>query len=56
MTTPLLYLRCLQIGLSISDLDLLSIGMITDMFIERENDDFEYDSETEATQEDFDRF
>ena len=27
MTTPLFLLRCVQIGLSISELDLLTIGM-----------------------------
>ena len=28
MTTPLFLLRCVQLGLSICDLDLLSIGLI----------------------------
>lgn len=56
MTTPLLYLRCLQIGLSISDLDLVTIGMVTDMFIEQANDEVDDSAETDATQEDFDRF
>ena len=30
-------LRCVQCGISISDLELLSIGMINDMFIEMKN-------------------
>ena len=46
-------LRCVQCGISISDLDLLSIGMINDMFIEKQND--EYDYPVMATQEDIDR-
>lgn len=54
MTTPLFLLRCVQIGLSIRDLDLLTIGMVNDMYAESSNDDYKY-SEV-ATQEDFDRF
>ena len=41
MTTPLFLLRCVQLGLSMADLDLLSIGLVNDMFTERENDDAE---------------
>ena len=54
MTTPLFLLRCEQIGLSLSDLDLLTIGMVNEMFIEKENDEATY--EYKATQDDFDRF
>lgn len=54
MTTPLFLLRCVQIGLSLSELDLLTIGVVNDMFCERENDDFSYKSL--ATQDDFDKF
>lgn len=54
MTTPLFLLRCLQIGLSLRDLDLLTVGMVNDMFVERSNDECEY--ATLASQEDFDRF
>ena len=32
MTTPLFLLRCVQIGLSISELDLLTIGTVNDMY------------------------
>ncbi len=35
-------LRCVQCGISISDLELLSIGMINDIFIELKNDDYKY--------------
>lgn len=42
MTTALFLLRCLQIGLRISDLDLLTIGMVEDMGIESINDSYPY--------------
>ena len=54
MTTPLFLLRCVQIGLSLSDLDLLTIGMVNELFIEKEND--EYDYPIKANQEMFDSF
>lgn len=54
MTTPLFLLRCVQIGLTLSDLDLLTIGMVNEMFIEKDNDEATY--EFKATQDDFDRF
>ena len=54
MTTPLFPLRCVQLGLSMADLELLSIGLINDMYAESRNDDCKYAQL--ATQEDFDRF
>ena len=54
MTTPLFLLRCVQIGLSISDLDFLTIGLVNDLFTERKNDDYPYSYQ--ATQADFDKF
>ena len=54
MTTPLFLLRCLEIGLSIRDLDYLTIGMVMDIWTEKGNDSVKYDSI--ATQEDFDKF
>ncbi len=42
MTTPLFLLRCLQVGLSIRELDLLTVGMVNDIFIENMNDDCGY--------------
>lgn len=54
MTTPLFLLRCKQLGLSMTELDLLTIGLINDMFTERENDDISYDFK--ATQDDMDAF
>ena len=54
MTTPLFLLRCVQIGLSIRYLDLLTIGMVNDMYAESRNDDYNY--KEIASQDDFDRF
>ena len=57
MTTPLFLLRCVQLGISIRDLDLLTIGMVNDMFVESENDqDADKNYSVLATQADFDRF
>lgn len=47
-------LRCVQIGLSMPDLDFLDYGMVIDMMTERQNDDYNY--KELATQADFDRF
>jgi hypothetical protein len=54
MTTALFLLRCVEIGISIADLDLLTIGMVMDIWTEKGNDSTTYDSV--ATQEDFDKF
>lgn len=59
MTTALFLLRCVEIGISIADLDLLTIGMVTDMFVEKGNDSAEssdVESVLVAGQEEFDRF
>lgn len=57
MTTPLFLLRCVQLGISIRDLDLLTIGMVNDMYVESGNDqDADKHYHTLASQEDFDRF
>lgn len=53
-TTGLYLLRCLEIGLHPSDLHYLDYGTVTDMIIEKNNDDCEYNYI--ATQEDMDRF
>ena len=44
MTTPLFLLRCVQLGISIRDLDLLTIGMVNKGYAQI------------ATQRDFDLF
>ena len=54
MTTPLFLLRCVEVGISIRDLDLLTIGIVLDMWTEKSNDDMKY--EQVAQQEDFDIF
>ena len=35
-------LTCVQLGISIADLDLLTIGLVNDMFTERQNDGYSY--------------
>ena len=55
MTTPLFLLRCKQLGLSMQELELLTIGLIDDMFIEKENDEYGGWHEV-AEQADFDAF
>ena len=54
MTTALFMLRCVQLGLSIADLDLLTIGSVNDMFNESARDKIQW--REEANQADFDRF
>lgn len=54
MTTALFLLRCTEIGVPIRDLELLSVGMVMEMFAEKQNDGFKYPYL--ATQEDFDKF
>ena len=54
MTTPLFLLRCVQIGLSIRDLDLLTIGMVNDMYAESRNDECQDSWRQLALQEDMD--
>lgn len=57
MTTPLFLLRSVEIGISISDLDLLTIGLVIDMWTEKGNDGVKYKKVArEATQEDFNKF
>ena len=48
-------LRCVQLGISIRDLDLLTIGLVNDMYAENSNDDYKGYKEV-AIQEDFDKF
>ena len=55
MTTPLFLLRCVQLGISIRDLDLLTIGMVNDMYAESSNDEYKGYAQI-ATQMDFDAF
>lgn len=55
MTTPLFLLRCVQLGLSLRDLDLVTIGMVNDMYAESRNDEYKGYSQM-ATQSDFDAF
>jgi len=52
--TPLFLLRAVQLGLSMEDLDYLTLGMVFDMMTERGNDEYEYPQK--ATQDNFDDF
>ena len=54
MTTPLFLLRCTEVGIAIRDLDLLTIGLVLDMWTEKANDGVKY--RQIADQRDFDRF
>lgn len=54
MNTALYVLRAKQMGLSLSEMEELEEGFITDMIIESNNDSCEY--KEIASQEDFDRF
>ncbi len=56
MTTPLLLLRCVQLGIHISELELLTIGTVNDMYAEMNNDENREAYSTLASQEDMDRF
>ncbi len=54
MTTPLLLLRAVQLGVHISEMDLLTIGEINDMYTEMQWDEEPHDQI--ASQDDMDRF
>ena len=54
MTTPLFLLRCYEVGISIRDFDLLTIGVVLDMWTEKSNDGVKY--RQVAEQVDFDKF
>ena len=56
MNTALFLLRCLQVGLSMSDLELLTIGMVNDIYIESGNDSHQGEYRIIASQKDFDNF
>ena len=54
MTTPLLLLRCVQLGIHIGEMELLTIGTILDMYSELQADDLP--PVYTASQNDFDKF
>ena len=56
MTTPLLLLRCVQLGIHISELELLTIGTVNDMYTEMNNDENREAYSALAFQEDMDAF
>ena len=54
MTTPLFLLRCCEVGISIRDLDLVTIGLVLDIWTAKSNDGVKY--RRIADQVDFDKF
>ena len=58
MTTEILMLRALERGLSLSDFDYMTVGMIIDFIVAYNNERIEDQEEEsrQATQDDFDRF
>lgn len=52
--TALYLLRCTQLGLHYEDMEHLTVGMITDIMVERSNDDLEWPEKASA--DDFARF
>ena len=55
MSTALYLLRAVQIGISVADLDLLTVGMVNDMYTESFNDREGGYAEV-ASQEDIDKW
>nr|DAK72113.1 MAG TPA: hypothetical protein [Caudoviricetes sp.] len=47
-------MRAVQLGISLRDLELVTVGMINEMYAEAANDSLDYPRL--ATQEDFDNF
>lgn len=47
-------LRCAELGLSVEDLEQMEFGLVSDMLVEKTNDDYKYPFK--ATQDDFNRF
>ena len=56
MTTPLLLLRAVQLGVQISEMDLLTIGEINDMYTEMQRDESQNEFCYVGTQTDMDAF
>lgn len=54
LTTAMFLLRSKELGLSIQELSSITVGMVFDMLIERNNDNFTYD--VQATVSDVNNF
>lgn len=54
MTTALFLLRCMEVGIRIPDLDLLTIGCVIDIWNEKSRDGLDFPQK--ASQKDFDEF
>lgn len=53
-TTGLYMLRCIELGLSVEDLEHIDFGLVQDMLTEKMNDEYKYPYK--ASQKDFDNF
>ena len=57
MTTALFLLRCVELGISIVDLNYLTIGLVLDIWMEKGNDAIEAENPVIlATQDQMDAF
>ena len=58
VTPALLMLRCKELGLSVTEMDAITEGMVIDMLAEKMNDEWyrKNDKVYVASQEDFDAF
>lgn len=54
MNTAVFFLRAKQVGLTLAELEELTVGFVMDLIIENNNDSCEY--KQVATQEDFNSF
>lgn len=54
MTTALFLLRCVEVGIAIRDLYLLTMDLVLDIWTEKANDSLKYPKV--ASQREFDRF
>lgn len=54
MTTLLFLLSAVEYGLCVSDLSILTIGLVNDIFTEKNNADYKY--KEVPTQDDYDMF
>jgi hypothetical protein len=58
LTTEILIIRALERGLSLSDFNEMTVGMLIDFIVTYNNEKIDHEEEEErfATQNDFDRF
>ncbi len=54
MNTAVYFLRAKQLGLTLDEMEDLTVGFVTDLTVESNNDSYDYDEL--ATQDDFRKF